>query len=207
MRKFTIIYDTYCGWCYGASSVLEALAATGANVEIFHRYLFQGTNSHRMSDGFGAQAAIYDARIGQLSGQEFSKAYVSNVLQAPNEVLESGLTAQAAVLVRDRGAGAELALAARLQKARYVEGQSGQDRSHVVEALVAEGVDPQDADKLGSQDLQAKAQVHAKQAEAIMRSAQINGVPAVIMTDERGSRQVDVSSFYSNPAGIALLVT
>jgi len=57
-RRFTYIYDTYCGWCRGAHPVITALIESGAEVEMQHIHLFQGANAYRMADGFGNVALI-----------------------------------------------------------------------------------------------------------------------------------------------------
>lgn len=206
MKKFTIIYDTYCGWCYGASRVLEALVDIVPEAEVYHSYLFQGPNSHKMSEGFGAQAESFDARIGQLSGQEFSQLYVQNVLKGPDEVLESGLTAQAAALVHPRGAVAEMALAGRLQKARFVDGKSAQDQSHIAQVLLALGADQSDVDRLGTPELAALALERSQKASTIMHKARANGVPCVLMRDETGAHQVNLAAFYQDPASVSRLL-
>ena len=138
--KFIVIYDTYCGWCYGAAPIFDALVAAGAEVEALHLNLFRGPRAYRMAEGKGAQVLEADRRISALTGQPFSQKYIGNVVLSATEVLESSLTAQAAALVHGKGAKHEFALRARLEKARYVDGISASDRSAVVAALLAIGL-------------------------------------------------------------------
>lgn len=205
--KFTVLYDTYCGWCYGAARVLEALASSDAEVEVLHRQLFVGANAYRMADGFGAQAIRIDAQIGRLTGQEFSNAYMDNILRAKDEVLNSELTAQAAALVHDKGARAELALAARLQKCRFVDGISACDRAAVVDQLVAEGVPAQTAEQLGTAPLREKAAQTAQKAAQLMMQFGVGGVPAVVRTGPSGGEIIDVSRYYARPNDILSLTS
>ncbi|MES0812662.1 DsbA family protein [Roseibium sp. SCPC15] len=203
MTRFTIVYDTYCGWCYGAHPVFAALLNSASRVEVLHRYLFQGVNAHRMADGFGAMAWSYDQRIASLTAQPFSQAYRDNVLGSEAEVLESGLTAQAAALVHGLGPGTELALAATLQKARYVEGKSTADREHVVAALVRHGIDGNEAEeKLGSRALRDAATKLAQQARHVMASVGAGGVPALILEQDGRRTSVDISRFFKEPETI-----
>lgn len=204
-KKFTVIYDTYCGWCYGAAPVLEALVATGAEVETLHRQLFSGANAHKMADGFGAQAIQIDGRIGELSGQTFSPEYIENILRSKTEILDSKLTAQAAVLVHDKGPEVELSLAARLQEARYVDGASATDRDVVVAALTAEGVLAEDAEKIGSKELEEKAAHMARQAETVLSRVGAGGVPTVLMHVDGKTELVDVARYFGRPEAISLL--
>ncbi|PRY74398.1 putative protein-disulfide isomerase [Yoonia maritima] len=204
-KSFVVIYDTYCGWCYGAAPVLDALVSSDAKVELLHRQLFSGPNAHRMADGFGKQAERVDAHIEELTGQPFSQAYVENILRSKSEVLNSELTAQAAALVHDKGAAAELKLAAWLQKLRYVDGVSAADRPALVKALVAEGVAEAEAEQLGTARLKAKAD--AVSARAVTLSAQYGaqGVPTVLDISTGDAQIIDVSRYYDAPAQIRAL--
>ncbi len=200
--KFIIVYDTYCGWCYGAAPVLEALAGSGADVEVLHRYLFKGANAHRMADGFGEYARRYDAEIARLTGRIFSQTYMDSVLGSETEVVESGLTAQAAALVHHKGPIAELSLAARLQHARYVDGVSAADRTSVVDALIREGVSRTEAERIGTAELAAEAADQAGRAEEIMMVGGARGVPAVFRIMGDRGEQISVSDYYRSPERI-----
>lgn len=199
MPHFTYIYDTYCGWCYGARSVIGALIDSGADVEVLHRHLFQGRNAYRMGDGFGRMAMQHDSRIAALSGQEFSDAYISNILETPDEVLESGLTARAAALVHDKGAKAEMALASRLQQARFVDGRSAADTAVIRDALADVGVS---ADLASATE---KAGALSEQAQTLLAGYGLSGVPALLRHDTDGTKIINIGEFYRNPGRIAEL--
>jgi putative protein-disulfide isomerase len=199
MTRFTYIYDTYCGWCYGASPVIDALIESGVDVTMMHRHLFRGPHAHRMGDGFGKLALQYDRRIQQLTGQKFSDAYVENILGNPNEVLESGLTAQAAALVHDQGAKAELKLAQALQKARYVAGISAANSDLVRKVLAEFGV--------GRALDEGKGPARKISAEAakLQASAGAQGVPTLLQHTGGKTTQVNISTYYDLPEEIAAL--
>lgn len=200
MARFTYIYDTYCGWCYGASPVLHALVDSGAEVALMHRYLFQGANAHRMGDGFGKMAQVYDRRIASLTGQEFSEAYADNVLGQADEVLDSGLTALAAALVHDLGAGVELALASDLQTARFVNGVSAANTDHVIAILAKYGVNaPLDT-------AQNAAAAMSRDAQRLQDQVGASGVPVLLRHDENTVHPVNISSYYQTPGDISELV-
>lgn len=198
MTRFTYIYDTYCGWCYGASPVIDALIESGADVTMMHRHLFQGPNAQRMGDGFGKKALQYDRRIEQLTGQKFSDAYAHNILGSPDEVLESGLTAQAAALVHDQGAKAEFKLAHALQRARFIDGVSAADSDALRKVLAEFGVEFSLDD--------GKALAREISAEAAKMQAQIGaqGVPTLLKhangkTTQSTSQPITTSPRRSRP--------
>ncbi|WP_282170046.1 DsbA family protein [Ruegeria atlantica] len=199
MTRFTYIYDTYCGWCYAAAPVINALVESGADVTAMHRHLFQGTNAYRMGDGFGRMALQYDRRIEQLTGQVFSDTYVQDILGNPDEVLDSSLTAYAAALVHDQGANAEMKLANVLQRVRYVDGISAGNSEAVRSALIEFSVN-RSLDE--GRSLARQISTDAANLQSRFGS---QGVPTLVMQIDGGTTQVDVSTYYHFPEEIAAL--
>ena len=201
-EKITIIYDTFCGWCHGASAVFDEIEKSGAEVEVLHRHLFQGANSPRMGDGKGEQILGLIPKIEGLTGQSFTEAYKDNIARTPDEVLESGLSAQAAALVHDQGTAVEFAVRRRLEDLHFGQGVSSNDRAAIVAALIEEGIAPGEAEKLGSPELQAKAEALSQQAIALMDAVGSRGVPTVVKTDGDRISVVDHQSYYGRAAEI-----
>lgn len=197
--KFIVIFDTYCGWCYGAAPIIDALADIGAEVEALHRHLFQGPRAYVMAEGKGDHVAVIDARISGLTGQTFSDTYAQNIVRSPTEVLTSNYTAQAAALVHDKGSDVEFAVRKRLEKARFIDGVSAADRAAVVAALMAEGIPSKDAEKIGTPELEAKAAETTQRAEALMEAVGSRGVPTVLKVVNGKAEVVDHSAFYGHP--------
>ncbi|MCA0044143.1 DsbA family protein [Celeribacter litoreus] len=199
--RFTYLYDTYCGWCYAGAPVITALIEAGGEVEMRHRLLFAADQAQRMGDGLGRMIEQYDARAEALSGQPFSDAYRENVLRAPDELLDSTLTAQAAALVHGKGAKSEMALARRLQKARWEDGRSAQDAAHMESILREEfGVDaPLSTAEEPARDM-------ARSTEQMMRQYGLSGVPVLIMEKDGTLYNVALSDYYKQPERIAALL-
>lgn len=201
--KFIIIYDTYCGWCYGAAPIFDALVASGAEVEGFHRHLFQGPLAYKMSEGKGEQVLISDARIHALTGRPFSETYRQNVVLSETEVLNSQYSAQAAALVHDRGIRAEFALRQRLEHARFVGGTSASDRKAVVDALIAEGISSEEAERIGTPELEEKAAHNTRRAKDWMAKVGSRGVPTVVKVVGDHISTVDHAAYYGRPHDIS----
>ncbi|PWE33378.1 hypothetical protein DDZ14_06280 [Maritimibacter sp. 55A14] len=199
MTRFTYIYDTYCGWCYGAAPAIRALIESGADITVQHRHLFQGANAHRMAHGFGVSAQRFDKRIAALSGQEFSDTYVREILQSPTEVLDSGLTAAAAALIHDQGAVAEMELSRALQRARFVQGRSAADAGHVESILRDLGVTAP-----LSHGVSRAAETSAAAAQTL-RQAGLHGVPALFRHQAGRTETIDLSTYYQSPTRVAAL--
>lgn len=204
-QKFIVVYDTYCGWCYGAAPIFDALVESGAEVEALHRHLFQGPLAYRMADGKGDLVIQADARISELTGQPFSQRYIDNVVLSETEILQSAYTAQAAALVHAKGAKTEFALRARLEKARYVDGVSAADRAAVIDALLAEGVPREEADRIDTPELAAKMEETTIRAREIMQAVGSRGVPTILKVRDGRYEIVDHAAFYGKPEQITAL--
>jgi len=204
--KYIIIYDTYCGWCYGAAPIFDALVESGADVEVLHRHLFQGRLAYVMSEGKGDQVIQADARIAELTGQTFSQTYIDNVVLSKTEVLKSAYTAQAAALVHGQGAELEFAVRHRIETARFVEGKSAANRDAIVAALIAEGVDAKDAQRIDTPELAEQAERLSQRAEELMTSVGSHGVPTILKVVGDTLELIDHTLFYGRPNDIAAFV-
>lgn len=195
-EKLIVIYDTFCGWCYGASPVFDALLETDADVEVLHRHLFQGASSPRMSEGKGAQILETIPQLEALTGQVFGEDFKTNIAKSETEILASGLSAQAAALVHGQGAEKEFALRRRLENLHFRDGMSSTNRQAIVDALIAEGVSPDEAERIGTPELEAQAAQYTERAKVMMAAVGSRGVPTVLKVNEDDISQVDHQAFY-----------
>ncbi|WP_282096226.1 DsbA family protein [Epibacterium ulvae] len=198
-EKLIVIYDTFCGWCYGAAPVFDAIVDTDSKVEVLHRHLFDGPYAPKMSEGKGAQILKLIPHVEGLTGQIFSEAFKDNIARSETEVLASGLSAQAAALVHDQGPEKEFALRHRLETLHFGEGMSSTDRQAIVDALIAEGVAPDQAERIGTPELEAKATAYAERAKVLMAAVGSRGVPTVLKVSGDHVTQVDHQTFYGRP--------
>ena len=75
------LFDPLCGWCYGASAMLEKLIdLPDLEIELAPTGLFAGGGARPMDLDFANYAWTNDQRISRLTGQPFSDAYRRNVL-------------------------------------------------------------------------------------------------------------------------------
>ena len=201
-EKLVVIYDTFCGWCYGAAPVFDSLVEKNDNVEVLHRHLFKAPYSPKMSEGKGAQILQTLPHLEALTGQVVSEAFKTNIALSDTEVLESGLSAQAAALVHEMGPEKEFALRHRLEHLHFGEGMSTNNRQAIVDALIAEGVAPEEAEKIGTPELEAKAKEYADRAQSLMTAVGSCGVPTVLKIEGDEIKQVDHQAFYGQPEAV-----
>ncbi len=81
VKALTYLMDPFCGWCYGASPALQALRAEpGIQITIAPTGLFAGDGSRPMNAEFARFAWTNDQRIASLTGQRFTEAYRTQLL-------------------------------------------------------------------------------------------------------------------------------
>ncbi|WP_373746066.1 MULTISPECIES: DsbA family protein [Neisseria] len=135
--KLYYLFDPLCGWCYGAKTAIEAVAARFP-VELVPTGLFY--RSGRVMDADFAQYAWNnDERIERLTGQPFSTAYRENVLQGGGR-FDSENSLLALTAVRETAPEKELALLGALQTARYVDGRDNADWGVIADVMQSQGL-------------------------------------------------------------------
>lgn len=180
--RITYLFDPLCGWCYGASAVLEKLVARpGFAIDLAPTGLFAGTGARPMDDGFAAYAWSNDQRISRLSGQPFSEAYRRDVLGDHTRLFDSGPATLALTAVAVTAPSQEFAALKAIQSARYVDGRDIAAVSVLSDMLRA--LDLQKAaERLTTpdDDLLAAYRKRTEAARDEMHRFGANGVPALI---------------------------
>lgn len=204
MVSITYLLDPLCGWCYGASPLLQQLGIhPGMRLELAPTGLFAGAGGRTLDAEFAQYAWANDLRIQKLTGQRFSEKYRSEVLGRLGSRFDSSVTTLALTAVQLTAPGRELDTLKVLQEARYVHGLDTVAGS-VVELLLRGLELHAAADLLAAGD----AQLWAANAERLVKSQGLKqafgaqGVPALIVTDEKGSRLLRGNALYGSLDGL-----
>jgi putative protein-disulfide isomerase len=185
----TYLFDPLCGWCYGASPVIQKLGQqTGLSLELAPSGLFAG-GGRTMDAAFADYAWSNDLRIAKLTGQRFTEDYRSKVLGRHGSRFDSAATTLALTAVRLSEPLRELDVLKALQEARYVRGLDTCEVS-VVEALLRDQGLIAAADRLATPDAELLAinAARIQKAQGLMQTLGMQGVPALVVTDDKGSR-------------------
>lgn len=185
----TYLFDPLCGWCYGASPVIQQLGQqTNIQLELAPTGLFAG-GGHTMDAAFADYAWSNDLRIAKLTGQRFTEAYRSKVLGRHGSRFDSATATLALTAVSLSEPQRELETLKALQEARYVQGLDTCDVS-VVGNLLRDWGQAVAADRLAASDaeLLAANAARVQKAQGLMQTFGAQGVPALVLTDERGGR-------------------
>ncbi|MEO6292077.1 MAG: DsbA family protein [Burkholderiaceae bacterium] len=187
----TYLFDPLCGWCYGASPVVQQLGQhTGVKLVLSPTGLFSGSG-RTMDAAFAAYAWSNDQRIQTLTGQRFTEAYRQQVLGRNGSAFDSAAASLALTAVAMTDAPAELNALKHLQEARYVQGLDTCDIKVVADVLrdIGQG---EAAERLLANDaalLQAN-QNRLRKAQQLMHSLGAQGVPALLIDGAQGQRLV-----------------
>ena len=182
----TYLFDPLCGWCYGATPMLDRLAASDVALTLLPTGLFAGAGARPLDAGFAAHAWAADQRIERLSGQRFTQAYLDNVLNVRGTLLDSsaatlGITAAGLDDPQQR-----LPALKAIQHARYVDGRDIVTADGVAAVLADAGM--ADAARLAAAPTDEVVAAHRElvgRGRALFERLNANGVPslAVIRND------------------------
>ncbi|KMO19832.1 DsbA family protein [Methylobacterium platani] len=179
----TCLYDPLCGWCYGAHPALTWLRAhDDVALAVLPVGLFAGRGAFPMDAGFAAHAWSADQRIAVLTGQPFSEAYRTQVLESRAGPVDSGPATLALTAVRLTAPDREPDALAAVQAARYVGGRDIAAPGVLADILDEAGLAPAAA-RLRAADATLHEAAAARMAagRAAMARHGLRGVPALVV--------------------------
>lgn len=195
----TYLFDPLCGWCYGASPVVQKLGRHSAfTLELAPTGLFFG-GGRRMDAAFAEFAWSNDLRIAKLTGQRFTEAYRQNVLGRHGSPFDSAAMTLALTAVSMTEPQRELEVLKALQEARYVEGLDTGNAVVVGELLRRLGLDAA-ADRLAPPDAELLERNAAclGRARSLMQTLGAQGVPGLVVRNPSGDRLLGGHALYGD---------
>ena len=186
----TYLFDPLCGWCYGASPVIQKLGQqSNLTLELAPTGLFAGSNGRVMDAAFAEYAWANDVRIEKLTGQRFTEEYRTQVLGKHGSRFESEMVTQALTAVSMTEPRRELDALKVLQEARYVYAQDITTTT-VVEQLLRDMGLVAAATKLatGDAELRLATDARIRRAQQLLQTDGITGVPNLVVTKAGESR-------------------
>lgn len=185
----TYLFDPLCGWCYGASPVIQQLGQQASiQLELAPTGLFAG-GGRTMDAAFADYAWSNDQRIAKLTGQRFTELYRAQVLGMHGGRFDSDTATLALTAVSLTEAQRELETLKVLQEARYVYGLDITVTA-VVEKLLRDMGLVAAANLLTTENAELRLANDARLqgSQQVLRTYGITGVPNIVVTNENGSR-------------------
>ncbi|WP_086668104.1 DsbA family protein [Lentzea kentuckyensis] len=139
--QLVYVFDAYCGWSHGFSSVLSEVARRhpGLPVEVVSGGLFTGARRVPIREFGYIQGA--NAKISELTGAEFGDAY-QRLIADGEFVMDSRDAARGFAALRAAAPGRAAELAIALQRAFYVDGLSLSEPETYARVAEAAGIEP-----------------------------------------------------------------
>jgi putative protein-disulfide isomerase len=191
------VYDPLCGWCYGASPLVQA-ARDIVRVQAHGGGMMAGAARRTVTADLRQFVMTHDRRIAQASGQPFGHDYFEGLLRDHSAVLDSAPPITA-VLAADELAGAGLDMLARVQRAHYVEGRRIAEVS-VLRGLAAElGLRVADFDSAYEGLQGAATQAHIERSRALLARIGGHGFPTFALERDGQFTTVDISTYLGQP--------
>jgi len=192
------LFDPLCGWCYGASPMVEKLAAEpDFTVTLVPTGLFSGTGARPMDAAFAAYAWANDQRIERMTGQPFSNEYRQNVLGADSRRFDSAPATLALTAVHVSEPEREFEALKAIQHARYVNGVDITDASVLAAVLRELGLE--DAARRisapGAELLDANRE-RVDSARQTMGRFGLQGVPSLVVGEDEVGRVVSGNALF-----------
>jgi putative protein-disulfide isomerase len=198
-RKLHYLYDPLCGWCYGASRLVDAAAGVEGLEFVMHGGGLWPQPT-RLPDDMRRYIRDADARVGAMNGVPYGEPYLNGLLFDPELVLESRPTI-AAVLAADAcEPGKGLAMLHAIQAAHYVEGR------HVVQPSVLDQL----ATRIGLEPgafaaalAAAPVDAHIAESRRLMATVGAAGFPTFVLELDGRYLGAPHNRFAGNPDGFA----
>jgi len=194
----TYLFDPLCGWCYGASPVIQRLGNhDDVRLELAPTGLFSGPGARAMDATFAAYAWSNDQRIEKLTGQRFTEAYRAQILNKAGSRFDSSTANLALTAVALTAPEHELATLKVLQEARYVHALDT-SAVPVAEKLLRDMGLSEAAQRLAAADaaLLAANLERIRKAQTLMQAFGAQGVPALVVSGDGGSRLLRGDALY-----------
>lgn len=197
MVKVHYFYDPMCGWCYGASALLDTLQASD-NIEIIYH---PGGMIKRQTieSSFKAHILKNDQAIAIQTEAVFGTVYKARIQSNESLVFDSYIAIQAIFVAQENGI-APLRMLKAIQSAHFQQGKQIQSMQTLQEIAVAEGLDANHWQKQ-MQQAESKVVKLVQVSHQLMANYQVQGYPTLIAETVNGPKHLAHTDYYQNMSG------
>lgn len=192
MVRVHYFFDPMCGWCYGASALIEVLANHPEFEIIYHP---GGMIPKRaIEPSFRQHILQADSQIATMTKAHFGDVYKARVTGADDFIVDSYATTRAFLVGQDMGIEAHKMLAA-IQKAHYQDGQHLDDLNALADLAVSMGLDKTIwEEKMAGSEANMLEQV--KQSHQLMATMRVSGYPTLVIKKDGKLQRLSHSYYY-----------
>jgi putative protein-disulfide isomerase len=194
MVKVHYFYDPMCGWCYGATALLETLQASD-NVELIY-HPGGMINRQVIAPSFKEHILKSDEQIGNLTGAVFATPYKVRLKSAENLIFDSYITIAAIVVAEEYGVN-PLSMLKAIQTAHFQHGKQVELLETLQEIALSYGLDKTHwQEKM--QQTESKVTELVQTSHRLMDHYQVQGYPTLIAETTNGPKHLSHAAYYQN---------
>jgi putative protein-disulfide isomerase len=201
------IYDPLCGWCYAAEALTEAVSRHACGrycIKLHAGGLF--ARDH-LSDAKRSHIRIADARIGELTGQVFSEAYLNGLLSDPSTVYDSAMPICGILAAEALKPGSGLPMLKALQRAHYRSGLRIVELPVIARVAEATGLDVAEFTVAFEKVTEGDLTRHQESTHRLMREVGAPGYPTFVARRGEHFEVLSHDRFYGDAEAFADLVS
>jgi len=193
------VFDPFCGWCYGAAPLVEAMRdIDGLTIAIHGGGMMAGAGKQRVTPELRNFIVGHDRRIAQMSGQAFSEAYRDGLLNDGTAVFDSE-PPTTAILAAEQLGSRGLDMLKRIQHAHFIEGRKVAD-ADVLQALAVDiGIDALDFGKAFAMLSGDATRQHISTSRNLLGKVGGQGFPTFALMRDSGVELLDFGRYLGRP--------
>jgi putative protein-disulfide isomerase len=195
MTTIHYFYDPGCGWCYGATELLNELYRRAADDGLQWQMHPGGMIPRRaIENSFRQHILSADQRIAQFTGAGFGEPYRQRVTSKAPLILDSMITTQAILAAESLGFGAFDMLKA-IQKAHYQDGLDVAAEATLQQLAAEMGISHNEW-PAAMQTAAATLDVALQQSHRLMNQLGVQGFPTLLIENDEQWQRLPHSQFY-----------
>jgi putative protein-disulfide isomerase len=209
--RLHVIYDPFCGWCYGAAPLVEAARAVeGLLISLHGGGMMAGNSRQQMTPQLCDFILPHIERIVAVSGQPFGDGYRA-MLNDTSVWLDSTPPTMAVVAAGkfgaegfteekhgDKIANRELDMLDRLQRAHFLEGRRIAESKVLVDIAEELGI-PRSDFAAGLATEMQKAGDHIRESRALLQRVGGAGFPTFALETQGNYEMLDSAQYLGKP--------
>ena len=199
--KLHYIFDPFCGWCYAASPLIQAVKAV-LPIELHAGGMLTGDRRTRISPAFRQYVMKHDATIAQLTGQPFGEAYSNGLLVDTGVVLDSAPPITA-ILAAESLDGRGLLLLHRLQDGHYVEGLRISEPEMLIGLAGTIGLDRNAFEAEFERQSGDRTDTHIAASRQMLSRVGGQGFPTLVLEHNARLERIEHARWYADAPGFA----
>ena len=196
MAILHVIYDPYCGWCYGAAPLVEAARAVpGLEIVLHGGVMMAGNNRQQMTPRLRDFILQHDQRIAALSGQPFGEGY-RELLNDTTVWLDS--TPPTMAIEAAGRFGKALDMLHGIQQAHFVEGRRIAESGVLIGVAEELGIAREEFVLAFAAAMEAPGG-HIRESRALLQQVGGSGFPTFAREQDSTLRLLDSSGYLGQP--------